>query len=216
MAVRNTKFHAPAWIARARWHFDGRPSLVGRHRLVDGCKWRQPRSLWHGLATSSTPTVRPASELCAERSPSAQRSVRSLSELGDVAGRDSPPGRGERTRGNSRRPWNPGGSSARTTAHARRRYSYRFFFLRDGSSFPRSICRRAIVCLPGSVPRRFRRSRTCLLPLPAPHLFPSLAGTDLRVPHRCQESPSEFAVQNRVAGSDHSTNLIIVNTTILI
>lgn len=115
-AVRNTKFHAPARIARARWHFDGRPSLVGRHGLVDGCKWRQPRSLWHGLATSSTPTVRPASEPCAERSPSAQRSVRSLSEPGDVA----TPLPGEVV--DSRGPWNPGRPSARTTALARRRY----------------------------------------------------------------------------------------------
>lgn len=48
----------------SRSHVDG----VGP---VDGCKWRRPRSLWHGLATSSTPTVRPASEPCAERSPSA-------------------------------------------------------------------------------------------------------------------------------------------------
>lgn len=40
--VRNTKFHAPAWIARARWHFDGRPSL----RLVgDGRGRHRPQSM---------------------------------------------------------------------------------------------------------------------------------------------------------------------------
>lgn len=42
---------------------------------VDGCKWRQPRSLWHGLVNSSTPTVRPATKPCT-KTQSQPRSVR--------------------------------------------------------------------------------------------------------------------------------------------
>lgn len=66
------EMHAPARITRARWHLTcgRRPS-----ELVDGCKWRQPRSLWHGLANSSTPIVRPASEPCAQRNLRSDRYV---------------------------------------------------------------------------------------------------------------------------------------------
>lgn len=72
--VQNMKFYAPARMTRARWHFDGQSpsSVVRQTEPVDGCKWRQPRSLWHGSANSSTPTVRPATEPCANAQPPAQ------------------------------------------------------------------------------------------------------------------------------------------------
>ncbi|KAG7204409.1 hypothetical protein KM043_004851 [Ampulex compressa] len=43
----------------ARWY------LTGSRQLVSGCKWRQPRNLWHRHANSFTPSVHSVTELYA-------------------------------------------------------------------------------------------------------------------------------------------------------
>jgi len=137
---------------------------------VDGCKWRQPRSLWHGLATSSTPTERAVREHAAP----APRSVRSPSEPGDAAG--LPPARG------SRRPWNPGGPAARATALSLDEGTEE---TRTPSLLPPRRLFRSSIDTPsrrssaspslGSVPLVDPDGRVRVL---FPALFPSLVGTD--------------------------------------
>lgn len=51
------EFNRATLKAQAQWH------LTGSRQLVSGCKWRQPRNLWHRLANSFTPTEY-VTELC--------------------------------------------------------------------------------------------------------------------------------------------------------